>query len=211
MLQEVVRQKVDDVVAFTVAQNARSTWHGLYNSEAPFDALRFERGEQAIDGKNLPFRLRLIRLRTNLRGETPEWYVANSTPTTTAQGLWVEESADEKNVRLFYSIAKKPHTAPKHYGGKQSRPRESYRISSIVEVLAHLLQEKDHSALWAVAVDQWRKMGFLTSDMTLFPLPLEFARKMDEYAEVIGPWVFPEEWMDDDEEDGDDVEESQEE
>lgn len=211
LLQDVVRQKVNDVVMFTVAQNARSTWHGLYNSEIPVDALRFERKEQTIEGKDLPVRFRLIRLRTNLRGETPEWYITNSTPRTTAQGLWVQDSTDMKHKRLFYSIAKKPHTAPKNYVGKQSRPGENYRISSIVEVLPHLLQEDDDSSIWAVAVDQWRKMGFLTSDMTLFPIPLEFARKMDEYAEVIGPWIFPEEWMDDDEEDGNDVEEPQEE
>lgn len=211
LLQDVVRQKVNDVVVFTVAQNARSTWHGLYNSEIPVDALRFERREQAIESKDLPLRFRLIRLRTNLRGETPEWYIANSTPRTTAQGLWVQGNADAKHERLFYSIAKKPHTAPKGYVGKQSRPRENYRISSIVEVLPHLLQEDDDSAVWAIAVDQWRKMSFLTSDMTLFPLPLEFARKMDEYAEVIGPWIFPEEWVDNEEEDGDDVEETQEE
>lgn len=36
--------------------------------------------------------------------------------------------------------------------------------------------------------------------MTKFPLPLEFAAKMEEYARVIGPWLLPQEWEDEDEE-----------
>jgi hypothetical protein len=201
LLGDVTRQGADEIVAFTVAQNARSTWHGLYNSEAPFDALRFERRERVLEAKDLPVRFRLIHLRTNLRGETPEWYVPGSMPATTTQGLWVEQDADEKTTRLFYSIAAKPHTAPKNYVGKQSKPRENYRLSSIVEIVPLIIHEADQPGTWAVAVDQWRKMGFLTSDMTLLPLPLEFARKMDEYAEVIGPWIFPNEWNDDAEDD----------
>ena len=50
--------------------------------------------------------------------------------------------------------------------------------------------------MWAIAADQWRRMSFVTNDMTLFPLPLELAQRMSEYAEVIGPWIFPEEWND---------------
>lgn len=30
--------------------------------------------------------------------------------------------------------------------------------------------------------------------MTLLPLPLHMANKMDKYAAVIGPWVWTEEW-----------------
>lgn len=206
LLRDLAKQGVDDVAVFAVAQNARSTWHGLYNTETLFDAVRFERGETPFQTKNLPVNFRLIRLRTNMCGETPEWYVPVSQPGTTAQGLWVEHDADEGN-RLFYSIAGKPHTAPKKYIGKQHKPQENYRLSTIVETLPVVLPAGDDPALWAVAVDQWRKMGFLTNDMTLLPLPLELAQKMDEYAAVIGPWLFPEEWN----EEGDVEEEEEEE
>jgi hypothetical protein len=199
LLRDLAKQGIDDVAVFTLAQNARSTWRGLYNTETLFDAVRFERGERPFQTSNLPVNFRLIRLRTNMRGETPEWYVPASQPGTTAQGLWIEHDADEQN-RLFYSIAGKPHTVTKKYVGKQHKPQENYRLSMVLETLPVALPEGDDPALWAVAVDQWRKMGFLTNDMTLLPLPLELAQKMDEYAAVIGPWVFPDEWDEDDDE-----------
>ena len=37
--------------------------------------------------------------------------------------------------------------------------------------------------------------------MTLLPIPLQWAQKMDRYAAVIGPWVFRNQeylWVDDD-------------
>ncbi|BCL79536.1 DUF3962 domain-containing protein [Ktedonobacteria bacterium brp13] len=210
LLRDLAKQGTDDIVVFTMAQNARSTWNGLYNTETLFDAVRFERGELPFQTKNLPVNLRLIRLRTNMRGETPEWYVPGSLPSTTAQGLWVEHDADERN-RLFYSIAGKPHTLTKKYVGKQHKPQENYRISTIVETLPVVLPEGDNPALWAIAADQWRRMGFLTNDMTLLPLPLELARKMDEYAAVIGPWVFPGEWNEDNEEEDNEEEDNEEE
>jgi hypothetical protein len=209
LLGSATRQGVDDVVVFTMAQNARSTWQGLYNTEVPFDALRFERGQAPFSPQVLPVRYRLVRVRTNLRGETPEWYVPGSQPSTTAQGIWVEDGADAKKNRLFYNIANKPHTAPKKYIGKQDKPRENYRLSSVVEVMPLILHDQDQPVSWAVMVDQWRRMGYLTSDMTLLPLPLEFARKMGEYAEVIGPWVFPDEW-DEEENEEEETEEEEE-
>ncbi|GER88980.1 hypothetical protein KDW_31420 [Dictyobacter vulcani] len=206
LLNESARQGVENVVAFAVAQNARSTWPGLYNTEAAFDALRFEKGERLFSAKSLPINFRLIRLRTNQRNETPEWYIPGAKPTTTTQGLWVEGDANKQANRLFYSIASKPHTAAKFMVGKQLKPGENYRIPSIVEIIPLILHENDDAATWAIAVDQWRKMGYLTSDMTLFPLPLEFAKKMDEYAAVIGPWIFPEEWKGDEDENEDENE-----
>lgn len=200
LLRNAAGQGVNDVVTLAMAQNARSTWQGLANTEVPFDALRFERGEAPYTPSMLPVRLRLIRVRTNMREETPEWYVPNSRPSTTTQGIWVEDGTDPMTSRLFYNIANKPHTASKNYIGKQNKPRENYRLSSVVEVMPLLLQEDDQSVTWAIMVDQWRRMGYLTSDMTLLPLPLEFAHKMGEYAEVIGPWVFPDEWEEEEEE-----------
>jgi hypothetical protein len=44
-------------------------------------------------------------------------------------------------------------------------------------------------------------MGYLAGgDMTLLPIPLQWAQKMDRYAAVIGPWVFRNQeylWVDD--------------
>lgn len=199
MQGELMKQGSPDVLVYVHAQNARSTWRGINNNEAVVDALQFEPGD-VVPAQNIRGRLRLIRLRTSLQGETPEWYVSGSGPGKSAQGIWFDADADTKTSRLFYSIAGKPSTLKTKYRGKQVNPRENYRISSIVEGMSLILQEDDDPQIWPVATYLWRKMGFLTNDMTLLPLPLEFAQKMDEYAEVIGPWIFPEEWNDDEDE-----------
>jgi hypothetical protein len=200
---ELMKQGASDVVVYLHAQNARATWCGMNNNEAVVDALRFESTDSTLPATNIPGRLRLIRLRTSLQGETPEWYIPGSKPGRSAQGIWFDAEADIKTSRLFYSIAGKPRTVKTKYRGKQLDPRESYRVSSIVEGMSLILQEGDEPEIWPLATYQWRKMGFLTNDMTLLPLPLEFAQKMDEYAEVIGPWIFPEEWNDEDDENDD--------
>src|SRR5260370_35772319 len=40
---------------------------------------------------------------------------------------------------------------------------------------------------WPNAIYQWRKMSYVTNDDTLLPLPLELAKKVEDYARVIGP------------------------
>ncbi len=192
---ELMKQGSPDVLVYVHAQNARSTWRGMNNNEAVVDALHFEPSD-SVPVQSIAGRLRLIRLRTSLQGETPEWYISGSKPGKSAQGIWFDADVDMKTSRLFYSIAGKPSTLKTKYRGKQVNPRENYRIPSIVEGMSLVLQEDDDPQVWPIATYQWRKMGFLTNDMTLLPLPLEFAQKMDEYAEVIGPWIFPEEWND---------------
>ena len=197
---DLMKQGAPDIAVYVHAQNARATWYGMNNNEAIINALRFESGEPPLSIETLPGRLRLIRLRTSLQGETPEWYVPGSKPGRSAQGIWFDADVDTERSRLFYSIAGKPRTLQTKYKGKQQDPRENYRIPSIVEGMVLIEQEDDNPIIWPVATYQWRKMGFLTNDMTLLPLPLELAQKMDEYAEVIGPWVFPEEWSDEEDE-----------
>jgi len=198
LLGDLVKLGTSDVVVFVAAQNARPTWRGLNNDAVALDGLRFDADEDSptVSTEKLPSRFRLVRLRTNLRWEMPGWYIPGAKPSTTSQGLWADDDADPQRTRLFYNIASKPKTASKGYKGKQQNPRESYRISSIVETMPLVVSGGEDPAMWAIAADQWRRMSFVTNDMTLFPLPLELAQGMDEYAEVIGPWVFPEEWSD---------------
>ncbi|HJT56322.1 MAG TPA: DUF3962 domain-containing protein [Ktedonobacteraceae bacterium] len=202
LLGDLVKLGTGDVVVFVAAQNARPTWQGLNNNVVPLDGLRFDADENSplVRAEKLPSRFRLVRLRTNLRWEMPGWYIPGAKPSTTAQGLWVEDDGNPQETRLFYNIASKPKTASKGYRGKQQNPRESYRISSIVETMPLVISGGEDPAMWAIATDQWRRMSFVTNDMTLFPLPLELAQRMSEYAEVIGPWVFPEELSDEEDE-----------
>ncbi len=124
----------------------------------------------------------------------------NSKANSSSQGIWREEGTP----RLYFNTASKPNTSGAPNKGKDKNPTERYAVPSIVEVVPIALQPEDKEDLWAAAVNQWRDMSILYNDMTLLPLPLALARKMDEYAEVIGPKVLHDESLfdyDEDEED----------
>jgi hypothetical protein len=96
--------------------------------------------------------------------------------------------------------------------GKQDRPHEQHAIASLLEIVPAAVQPQDRdedglASLWAYAVEQWRRMGYLAPkrEMTLLPLPLHFAEKMAEYVRVIAARSFPEDDEGDeaDEEDND--------
>jgi hypothetical protein len=101
--------------------------------------------------------------------------------------------------------------------GKQERPQEQHAIASLLEIIPAAFQPEDRdtnglATIWASAVEQWRRMGYLAPEreMTLLPLPLHFAEKMREYVRVIATFAFPEEEEDGgDEEDADDVAEEE--
>ena len=191
----------EDILILTAAQNIRLLWEGQQNSEMAQDGMRFERGGYVEPLVNLPGRLRLIRLRTSESRETPEWYTDDATGGNGyTQGVWPHQT----NPRLFYNNASKPHTEAQKRKGKQVDPREHYAIPSLLEIFTAVMQPDDKPEVWAKAIDEWRRMGtLLTSDMLRLPLPLSLASRMDDYAEVIGRWAFPDQWGDDDEEEND--------
>lgn len=184
-------------------QNIRELWRGLNNNNATEDALLLNLGDQPVPLTDLGYHLRIIRLRTYDQQETPEWYTVGATPGKGyTQGVW--QLPDQE--RIFYNIAGKPHTAPKSGKGKQTKPGENYAIPSILEINPIGLQSGDIPAFWANIIDQWRRMGYTYPGMTVLPLPLQWASKLRKYAEVIGPWIFPDQWETeaDQEEDDDD-------
>jgi hypothetical protein len=207
-LQQFLRHELplegaEDMVVLAMAQNARQTWPGLGNAEMIQDCIQFDRvanGGHPVPLNELEGRMRLIRLRTGTGSETPEYYVPDSKANTSSQGVWCEAGTP----RLFFNTASKPNTSAAANKGKDKYPTERYAVPSIVEVIPIALQPEDKPELWASAVNQWRDMSILFNDMTLLPLPLALARKMDEYAEVIGPKVLHDESLfdyDEDEED----------
>jgi hypothetical protein len=134
-------------------------------------------------------KMRLVRLRTNERDETPEYYLPDVTDDlSTSQGVW----EDAQNPCIFYNTAPRPSTV-KHINmvGKAERPSERHVIPSIVEILVTSLPDGEKAALWAEVVNDWRAMSMVTNDDTRYPLPLAYAERTDEYAEVIGPRVIP--------------------
>lgn len=190
--QGIFQLGAEDVVVLAEAQNIRMTVTGLQNSAIRMNAFQLDKSEHDPPIDLRRGRMRVIRLRRSDRQETPEWYTAEATAGAGyVQGVWPEPSAQ----RTYYNIAAKPHTLKGgRYQGKQVNPSEYYAIPSILEILHVALQAQDDPDLWAYAVDQWRRMGYLTTDMTLMPMPLQWAEQVDRYAEVISPWVFPEQW-----------------
>ncbi len=203
---QLMKQGSEDVLILTMAQNIRDIWPGLNNDQVILDKLRFERNGTAFPANTLRGRLRLLRLRTSMNEETPEWYIPGAGPNNFTQGMWFASGATEEQriaSRMLYLIGSKPHTMAGSRKGKQKKPRERYAIPSILECLTVLLQEDDDPLVWPNAIYQWRKMSYVTNDDTLLPLPLEFAKKVEDYARVIGPWVFPDEWDQENEEEVD--------
>ncbi|HEX6293054.1 MAG TPA: DUF3962 domain-containing protein [Herpetosiphonaceae bacterium] len=198
LTEELPRSFHQDIVILAEAQNIRWLWPGLQNSEIALDALRFRKGSQAKPIDRMETRFRLIRLRTSERGETPLWYTENAAPGRDyASGLF----RDGEAPRTFFNIATKPKTQGQPRRGKQHDPSEQYAIPSMLEILVAAQQPGDSDEAWALAVHTWRRMGYLSGgEMTLLPIPLQWAQRMDRYAAVIGPWVFREQehlWMDD--------------
>lgn len=192
-----MNQGSEDVLVLTMAQNIRDIWPGLNNDQVILDKLRFERNGSAFPANTLRVRLRLLRLRTSMNNETPEWYIPGAGPNNFTQGMWFGSGiAEEQPIasRMLYIIGAKPHTMAGSRKGKQKRPRERYAIPSILECLPILLQEDDNPLIWSNAIYQWRKMSYVTNDDTLLPLPLEFAKKVRDYARVIGDWAISDEW-----------------
>jgi hypothetical protein len=178
-----------NIVILVEAQNMRSFWPALQNGNITTDALSIRRNASPIPIGNLQPRFRLIRLRTTERSETPQWYTPNASPGRDYMSGLFRESGVE---RTFYNIAVKPKTQGKGRRGKQQDPSEQYAIPSMLEIFVAIQQPDDNDEAWALAIHTWRRMSYLSGgDMTLLPIPLQWAQRMDRYAEVIGPWVFP--------------------
>jgi hypothetical protein len=202
---DIYQEGARDVLVLVEAQNMRQTLTGFQNPFTMQDMLRLSRDKEGMPLDKLGGRLRIVRLRSSERNETPEWYTPGAGPGRGyTQGVWVEPDASPGDNRLFYSLAYKPLIMSRGRKGKQAAPNELYANPSLLEVLLVALQQGDEPESWSFAVDTWRKMSYLTGDMTLFPLPLQWAENCDRYAAVIGPWVLGDQWDEgeDEEEDG---------
>jgi hypothetical protein len=180
-----------EVAILVVHQNIRGAWKGLANKDIELDRIRFEDKGAAMPVQGMGGRPRVIRLRTALEEQTPEYYLPGRRAGSTAQGIW------RVGDRTYFNIASKPMSAgTSRVRGKQEDPTERDVIQSILEIVPLAVQDPQEVGRWAVAVDQWRRMTYLLreKEMTLLPLPLRFAKTMDAYARVIGPWLLEENW-----------------
>lgn len=194
---DIPAQNIKNLVLLAVSQNIRRFLDDFTDKKVQFDVLTINGSSQPL--KNLPYKLRIIRLRTNESAETPEWYVKGAKAGSHTTGVWQLPGLE----RVFFNIAEKPLTQKGGKKGKQAKPAESYAIPSIVEIAILGLQEGDDPAFWARAISQWRHMHYTFSGMTLLPLSLHWAKKMTSYAEAISPFILPDSWEEDADADSD--------
>lgn len=208
LTRDLPRQGGRNAVILVTAQNARDIWPGLTNDRLTWESIRFDRGDGPTAPVNgAPGNPRLIRLRTYEYNETPEWYLPHSAPGSSAGGLW----RDRSTSRVFFCTAPKLLSMKGRRHGKQVSPQEQYALASLLEIVPIAVQASDRdddggASIWAHAIEQWRKMSYLatTGASTLLPLPLRFAEKMDEYAEVITAQAYPDDYETDDDDDDSD-------
>jgi pPIWI_RE module N-terminal domain/RNaseH domain of pPIWI_RE/MID domain of pPIWI_RE len=96
-------------LVITHAQNTRSRWPWLKNPGLLPDRIQFGNGPAQrikLFGQNL----RIARLATNDRDETPQWWAPKSNESGgISKGLWKPIDGDDNN-RVFYSTSNKPGT-----------------------------------------------------------------------------------------------------
>jgi len=197
--EEILTQELtlnESTLLLTWAQNSRSGWTFLENSNLLPDVLKFG-DKQPIEFADYPG-LRHVRIRTDMRDETPE-------------GFAVRDKDDEKGhtgalwqagPRLWYSTADKPHTA----GGTNrliSKVEAVKRVSKageetilnpspgarvwnhqLVEVAVVGVQPGEGSAeaeTWAALTHDLRRAHPFFSDATILPWPLHLAEQIGEY------------------------------
>jgi hypothetical protein len=203
LLRELPREGTEDILILADAQNSRLTWQGMQNSEIRFGNLVFDRAGPVQPMDRLGARIRVVRLRTSERQETPEWFTPGAGANSGySQGVW----KDPGLPLHYFALGEKPPAMWGGRKGKQTDPGELYAQPSLLEILPVALQPGvDSPELWARAVYEWKRMsGVLTEGSTLRPLPLEFARHMSRYARALSPYVDPGFWTES--EDGEDTE-----
>jgi hypothetical protein len=96
-------------LAVTHAQNTRNRWPWLKNPGLLPDRIQLGNGPTQrikLFGQNL----RIARLATNDRDETPQWWAPKSVESGgISKGLWKPKGGDDSN-RVFYSTSTKPGT-----------------------------------------------------------------------------------------------------
>jgi hypothetical protein len=194
-----IQQVVDDVVQagpallMTHAQNLRSAWKWLINSEMLRDQLRLD------PMPPLPIArwqgLRHVRLRTSAQNETPECYGFDRDRIGLAAGLWHIPGSE----RVFASTASKPVTAQTSVHASKVDRRaspagrwgpEAHRPGwnpQLVEITAAALQPGDDPWVWAMLTHQLRFVAAHHEDALIYPLPLHLARQIAEYVLPVNP------------------------
>ncbi|WP_329584608.1 DUF3962 domain-containing protein [Kitasatospora sp. NBC_01250] len=182
----------EPTLVVTHAQNTRYRWPWLQNNGLVQDRIQIGGGplqRLALQGKQL----RIVRVATSDRDETPEWWAPKPEGRGgIAKGLWVPEGEAEAD-RVFYSTTDKasthtlsvdaakltPHLNAK--GKSEFKPRKNAWNPELLEFAMVGLQAGDSAEDWAMYLHQQRFSEDYRDGLGL-PLILHLAELTSDYA-----------------------------
>jgi hypothetical protein len=186
------RQRGVPTLVVTHAQNTRYRWPWLQNSGLVQDRIRIGGGplqRLVFHGKQL----RIARVATGDRDETPEWWAPKPDQRGgLAKGLWVPADSDETN-RIYYSTTEKASTHPisvdatkltPHLdaaGEPDINPGQNAWNPELLEFAMVCLQPQDDPEQWAMYLHQQRISDDYRDGLGL-PLILHLAELTSHYA-----------------------------
>jgi hypothetical protein len=198
---EFVRRALDETVGaypdtllLTHAQNLRSWWRALANSNVETDVLTFGAERRSIDTFS---GLRHVRVRTEEDRETPECFGVAEAASGLSTGLW-----RYRHERLYGSTGAKPATAtgtvlgrskivPGEYQDRLVAPKPNARVwnHQFIELFVAGIQDGDDPDHWAALAHELRSATPYSKATTMLPWPLHLARQVEEY---LLPTTIPE-------------------
>ncbi len=186
------RLRGDPTLIVTHAQNTRYRWPWLQNNGLVADRIQIGGGplqRLALHGK----KLRIARVATSDRDETPEWWAPKPDGRAgLSKGLWVGDNTDETN-RVFYSTSDKasthkisvdatkltPHINPT--GKPEINITQNAWNPELLEFTMIGLQPGDNAEKWAMYLHQQRFSDDYRDGLGL-PLILHLAELTSHYA-----------------------------
>ncbi|WP_274534357.1 RNAseH domain-containing protein [Saccharothrix sp. CB00851] len=175
------------------AQNTRGRWPWLKNGNLIADRVQVG----AVSPQRIASygkQLRIVRVATGERDETPEWWAPKSNGAGIAKGLWRPQPAVEDN-RIFYSTTDKasthtvsveitkltPRVPVKDNTKPDIKPGKNAWNPDLLEFSVAGLQEGDQAEAWAMFLHQQRFSEDYRDGLAL-PLILHLAELTTQYA-----------------------------
>jgi hypothetical protein len=176
-----------DVLLLTHAQNLRSGWKFLTNTQVKLDTLGFG-GEEPQPIAKYPG-VRHVRVRTAAGNETPECFGYSLVEPGQPLGLWrfiasrVFGSTGSKPISASNAIKTVSKVAPYEYKDEMRAPKANAHVwnQQFIEVFVAAIQPDDVPEHWAALTHDLRWAAPYVDVTTTLPWPLHLAQSVEEY------------------------------
>jgi hypothetical protein len=176
-----------DVLMLTHAQNLRSGWKFLSNSQLRLDQLAFGGDDPQMIAKYPG--LRHVRIRTVEGKETPECFGVSAGDSGQPLGLWryvfdrVFGSTGSKPISASNAIKAVSKIAPYEHNDQMRAPKSGAQVwnQQFIEIFVAALQPGDKPEHWAAIAHDLRWGAPYSDVTTTLPWPLHLAAQVDEY------------------------------